>query len=133
MNKKMSGGLALTLLAAVLAVASIVTYTRVMFTMPAVYALLALAVLANIGAVVMRLMRGFMSWLNVLVVVSAVLTASAVSWSALVMVNQLGYVAAGLDPVNTVMSYIVFIVIAVITLVVNLIASFMGLGSSHKA
>ena len=55
----------------------------------------------------------------------AVLMASAAVWSANLMVNQIGYVISGLDGIDTIMSFIVFCALAVISMLLNIIASFL--------
>lgn len=122
MNKKKAGGFYLTIAAAVLAVVGAVLYGSVMYKMKEVYILLAAAIVLGILAFVLT---GKTALANVIPVVNAALMASAAVWSANLMINQIGYVIAGLDGVNTIQGFIVFCVIAVIGMLLNIIASFM--------
>lgn len=122
MNKKKAGGFYLTLVAAVLAIVGVILYGSVMYKMNAVYILLAAAIVFGILAFILT---GKTSAVNLIPVVNAVLMASAAVWSANLMVNQIGYVIAGLDGVDTIQSFIVFCVLAVIAMLLNIVASFM--------
>lgn len=122
MNKKKAGGFYLTLVAAVLAIVGVILYGSVMYKMNAVYILLAAAIVLGILAVILT---GKTAAVNLIPVVNAVLMASAAVWSANLMVNQIGYVIAGLDGVDTIQSFIVFCVLAVIAMLLNIVASFM--------
>lgn len=122
MNKKKAGGFYLTLAAAVLALAGVVLYGSVMYKMNAVYILLAAAIVLGVLAFVLT---GKSTVVSLIPVVNAVLMASAAVWSANLMINQIGYVIAGLDGVDTIQSFIVFCVIAVIGMLLNIIASFL--------
>lgn len=122
MNKKKAGGFYLTIAAAVLAIVGVVLYGSVMYKMNEVYILLAAAILLGVLAFVLT---GKNSIANLIPVVNAVLMASAAVWSANLMINQIGYVIAGLDGMDTIQSFVVFCVIAVIAMLLNIIASFM--------
>ena len=122
MNKKKAGGFYLTLAAAVLTIVGVVLYGSVMYKMNAVYILLAAAIVLGVLAFVLA---GKTAAVNMIPVVNAVLMASAAVWSANLMVNQIGYVIAGLDGIDTIQSFIVFCVLAVTAMLLNIIASFM--------
>lgn len=126
MNKKLPIGLGLTVFATVLSIIAVGIYTTVMYTMIAVYAILAIALVIGVAAVGVTRIVGRKSWLNVAPVLNAVLMGSAGAWAAMVMVNQLGYVASGLDPIGTISGFIAFEVVAVVAMVINIIASFIG-------
>lgn len=126
MNKKLPIGLGLTVFATVLSIIAVGIYTTVMYTMIAVYAILAIALVIGVAAVGVARIVGRKSWLNVAPVLNAVLMGSAGAWAAMVMVNQLGYVASGLDPIGTISGFIAFEVVAVVAMVINIIASFIG-------
>ena len=53
------------------------------------------------------------------------LAAAAAVWGAELMVNQIGYVIAGLDEMGTIMSFIYYEVVMVVTLLVCIICSFL--------
>ncbi|WP_373214523.1 hypothetical protein [Ruminococcus sp. 5_1_39BFAA] len=122
MNKKKAGGFYLTIAAAVLAIVGAVLYGSVMYKMNEVYILLAAAIVLGVLAFVLA---GKTALVNLVPVVNAALMASAAVWSANLMVNQIGYVIAGLDGMDTIQGFIVFCVIAVVAMLLNIIASFM--------
>lgn len=122
MNKKKAGGFYLTIAAAVLAIVGVVLYGSVMYKMNQVYILLAAAIVLGVLAFVLA---GKPPLANLIPVVNAVLMASAAVWSANLMVNQIGYVIAGLDGMDTIQGFIVFCAIAVVGMLLNIIASFM--------
>lgn len=122
MNKKKAGGFYLTVAAAVVAILGIVLYGSVMYKMNEVYILLAAAIVLGVLAVVLT---GRTSVANVIPVVNAVLMASAAVWSANLMVNQIGYVIAGLDGMDTIQGFIVFCAAAVIGMLLNIVAAFL--------
>lgn len=122
MNKKKAGGFYLTIAAAVLAIVGAVLYGSVMYKMNEVYILLAAAIVLGVLAFVLA---GKTALINLVPVVNAALMASAAVWSANLMVNQIGYVIAGLDGMDTIQGFIVFCVIAVVAMLLNIIASFM--------
>lgn len=115
-------GFYLTAAAAVLALAGIVVYGTVMYKFTPVYILLAAAVIAEIVSVVMKKQV----FCEVIPIINAVLTASAAVWSAMVMVNQIGYVIASLDPISTITTYIVYLAVAIAAMLFNIIAAFMN-------
>lgn len=117
-----AAGFYLTAAAAVAALAGIFVYGTVMYKFTPVYVLLAAAVVVEVAAVVLRIKR----LSEVIPVINAVLTASAAVWSAMVMVNQIGYVIASLDPVSTITSYIVYLAVAIAAMLINIVAAFMN-------
>ena len=62
---------------------------------------------------------------NLLPVILAVLLGASAAGSFYVMVNQLGYVVAALDTVDTIISFIVFVSIAVAAMIICWISGFM--------
>ncbi len=124
MNKKKAGGFYLTILAAILAIVGIFLYGSVMYKMKAVYILLAVAIVLGVLAFILA---GRTSIANVVPVINAALMASAAVWSASLMVNQIGYVIAGLDGMDTIQGFITFCVVAVVGMLLNIVASFMSM------
>ncbi|MDO4647615.1 MAG: hypothetical protein Q4B26_03110 [Eubacteriales bacterium] len=111
-----------TLCAAILSLAAMIVYRGVLYRMPVVFALLGITV-------VLTVLAAFLSgkkWevLNYLASVNAVLTACAAIIAVALMVNQVAYVVSGLDPMKTIMSFVVYEILAVIALLINLISSF---------
>lgn len=122
MNKKKAGGFYLTIVAAVLAIVGVILYGSVMYKMQTVYILLAAAIVLGVLAFVLT---GRTSIANVIPVINAALMASAAVWSANLMINQIGYVIAGLDGMDTIQGFITFCAVAVVGMLLNIIASFM--------
>jgi len=114
-------GFYLTLVACVLALADIIVYTQVMYKMPSVFVVLALAVVIECVAIFAnnRILN------NLLPVILAVLLGFAAAHSFYVMVNQIGYVVAALDTIDTIISFIIFVSIAVIGMILCWVSGFM--------
>ena len=107
----------------ILAVAAIILYTRVMYTMTPVYFMLGgVIVLVALGFAIARKFPRISNYIPVCV---SVLLASAAVWGSELMVNQIGYVVAGLDGVETIISWIVYLTLVIIALIVSLVASFL--------
>ena len=114
-------GFYLTLVACVLALVDIIVYTQVMYKMPSVFVALILVIVVECTAFFLnnRILN------NILPVIQAVLLGFAAAQSFYVMVNQLGYVVAALDTVDTIVSFIVFVAIAVVGMILCWISGFM--------
>jgi hypothetical protein len=123
MFKNRGIGCYLTLAAAILSLVSVITYATVLHTMTPVYVLqivaIILAVVAIVGA---KSENPIFPWVTC---VNAALMALAAGISASVMVDAMGYVVSGLNTFDTIQSYIVFLVVAVISMVLNIIAGFL--------
>ena len=117
----------MTAIAAILSFAGIFLYMTVMYKFTPVYIVLAAAVILASAALVISGLMGGREILNWLPVINAVLMASAAVWSFFVMVNQIGYVIASLDPVSTITTFIAFVALAVVTMILNIAAAFTGL------
>lgn len=128
-NEK-SIGLYLTLVAGIIAILGVALYGRVMYIFKPVYIFLAIAIvlaaLSFVLAGVNQTIAGFIP------VINAALMASAGVWSASLMVNQIGYVIAGLDGTDTIESFIVFCGVAVVGMLVNIVASFLPMTKEAK-
>lgn len=125
MKKKQSAGFYALILGAVLSVAGLVTYGSVMYTMSLVrYFLIAAVVLAAV-VVVLTFAVGYKSVFSAVTVINAALMAAAAVYGASLMVNQIGYVIAGLDEMSTINSFITYTVIAVVSMLVYIVASFL--------
>ena len=113
----------LIVLAAALAVVSIILYGSVMYKFTPVYYMLAgAAVLALAGFVLAGKLPRFSGYLPICV---SALLASAAVWGSQLMVNQIGYVVAGLDGIETIRSWIVFLAVTVIAMILSIVASFL--------
>lgn len=124
-NAKKAAGFYLALLAGIFSVIGIVLYGSVMYTFTPVYYMLGAAVALDVLVSVLTAVMGSREVFSLLPVVNAVLMACAVVWGTNLMVNQLGYVFAGLDGMDTIMSYIYYVAVATVSMLVNIIASFL--------
>ena len=122
---KKSVGFYFTVIAAVLVIAGTVMYTSVMYTNTVVFVMLALAIIWEVLVIVLSGKFGDKAFFNWTPVIGAVLAAAAAVWGAELMVNQIGYVIAGLDEMGTIMSFIYYEVVMVVTLLVCIICSFL--------
>ncbi|MCR4883376.1 MAG: hypothetical protein K6A68_07385, partial [Clostridiales bacterium] len=107
----------------ILAVAAIILYRFVMYRLTPVYFMLGGVI--PLVAIGFGLARKFPKISNYIPVCVSVLLASAAVWGSELMVNQIGYVMAGLDGVGTIITWIIYVAIVVIALIVSLIASFL--------
>jgi hypothetical protein len=113
----------LCLVAAVLAVVDLFLYRTVMYTYPPVFFLLGGAIaVAVIGCVVGRVAPRIANYFPICM---TFLLASAIVWGSMLMVNQIGYVIAGLDGVDTILTYIFFAGFTFAAVVITLIAAFL--------
>lgn len=129
-KNKLGAAAFLSCLAGVLAVVAAILYKDVMYTFQPVYVLLiAAVVLAVLGYVVATKAPKLSGYVPV---VMAVLLASAAVWGTQLMVNQLGYVYAGLDGVNTIMSYIYFVSCTAVAMVLSIVASFLPMAKAAQ-
>ncbi|MCD7802070.1 MAG: hypothetical protein LUH09_04090 [Clostridiales bacterium] len=119
--KNKSGGFYLTILAAILTIVALVAYSNVMYTYSTITVLL-------VNALVLELLP--LLWNNEVLtgaapVLNAALLASAGMWSASVMVNQIAYVISGLDEISTIVSYIVYVSVVIVGILLNIAAAFL--------
>ncbi|MCF0134683.1 MAG: hypothetical protein HUJ72_12520 [Blautia sp.] len=119
--KGKTAGFYMTIVAALLSVVGAILYGSVMYKLNMVYGFLIAAIVLG----VLAFLLGKTSVVNLIPVVNAVLMASAGVWAASLMVNQIGYVVAGLDGFNTIQSFVIFEVVAVLAMLLNIIASFL--------
>lgn len=122
---KKAKGFYLTAAATVLSLIGLIVYGSVMYKFTPVYILLAAAVILGLVVAILPKFTGNNALIEFLVVINAVLMASATVWSFFVMVNQIGYVIASLDPISTITSFILYVAIAAVAMILNIAASFM--------
>lgn len=122
-----ASGFYLTAIAAVFSFAGIFIYNTVMYRFTPVYFLLTAAVVLKVLVAVISGFAGNKAVFNLLPIANAVLMASAAVWSVFLMVNQIGYVVASLDPVSTITTFITFVIVAVAAMLLNIAASFTSL------
>jgi hypothetical protein len=123
MKKVRALGVYLVIGGAIVAAISAILYRNVMYKYQPVYFFL-------IGTVVLAACMWFLSTVSPMIgglipVINSALMASAVVWGTSLMVNQIGYVYAGLDGVDTIMGYIIFVIFAVIGMMLNIFAAFL--------
>lgn len=124
MKTKRAAGFYIYVLAAIFAIAALALYGRVMYTDQMTYYLL-------IGAVVVYVI-GFLTGgkignsvlFSLFVIADTVLVALAITFGTSLMVNQIGYVIAGLDGPDTIQSFIVYASCAVLAFLLTIIAGF---------
>lgn len=113
----------LTLIAGVLAVVAAVLYRSVPYRFQPVYVML---ICAAAVAGLHYLLAGFLPRIaSYLPICMAALLASAAVWGTQLMVNQLGYVYAGLDPLSTIMTWIYFVGFTAVGMLLCIVAAFM--------
>ena len=122
MKNKLGIGVILALLAGILAAVAAGLYMTVMYKMTQVYYfLIGATVLALVGFAIATKVPKLAGYIPV--IMAALLAFAAVRGTEL-MVNQLGYVVAGLDGMDTIMSYIQFVSVTAAAMLISIIASF---------
>ena len=121
MTAKKKAGVFLILAAGVLSIIACAFYTRVMYTLPAVYILM-IALAAICGA---SFFTDNAVLTKVAPVITAILAANAIIWGANPMVNQIGYVVAGLDEMSTIINLIISMGIMLAVMLLSIVSSFM--------
>ena len=130
MKNKFGIGVFLALLAGVLAAVAAGLYMTVMYKMSQVYYLLIGAtVLAIVAFAIAKKLPKFSCYIPICM--AALLGFAAVRGTEL-MVNQLGYVVAGLDGMDTIMSYIQFVSVTAVAMLVSILAAFLPVGKKAE-
>lgn len=129
---KKSVGFYISLIAAILSLVGIFLFGGVTYKNSIVYVFLIAAVVLEVLMIVLSGMKGNMPIFNCLPIVNAVLMASAAVWGVSLMVNQIGYVIAGLDEMSTIMGLIYFEVAAAAGMLLNIVASFLSQGKKES-
>lgn len=125
MKEKLSVGSYFIIVAAVLSVVGIVMYGNVMYTQTNVYGFLIATIVVAVLGIVLSFLKLPVPVYEAVPVVNAVLSAFAAVFGVSLMVNQIGYVIAGLDGMETLNGLIYYEVVMVIALLVNIIAAFL--------
>lgn len=127
---KTNASVILTLVAGILAIVAAILYRNVMYRFQPVYIMLiAAAVIAALHCFLVGRMPRLAGYCPVCM---APLLASAAVWGSQLMVNQLGYVYAGLDGMGTVMSWIYFMAFTLMAMILSIIASFTRVSPDEK-
>ena len=115
----------MTLLAAILSIVACVLYVKVMYTLPVVYVFCVAAVVLTVIVIAASAKKTESKLYGLLPVANAILMASAAVGGVNLMVNELGYVVAGLDSFDSIISFVIFEAFAVVSMILNIVASFM--------
>ena len=119
---KRNFGAYLAVFAGILAIVSLILYNGVMYKMPMVrYMLIAACV---VGAAHLFLSGMFPKIAAYFPICQSVLLFSAAVWGSNLMVNQIGYVVAGLDGMETIMGWVLFLAFTVVAAMISLVAAF---------
>ena len=123
MKKEKSIGVYLTLAGGIIAVIAVILYRSVMYKYQPVNYMLIGAIAASVLAFLIA--SAVPALAGLAPVVGAALMASSVVWGASLMVNQIGYVVAGLDGMDTIMSFIIFAAVSLVGMLMYIIAAFL--------
>lgn len=116
----------LTAITFALSIASVCVYTKVMYRfLPVYFMLLGAAAVCAVRVGISVKLPGVASYLPI---ASATLMAAAAISGSLLMVNQLGYVFSGLDGVDSIMTYLVFMILSIAGMLLSIGASFASTG-----
>ena len=110
-------GFYMTLLAAILSIVACVLYVKVMYTLPVVYVFCVAAVVLTVIVIAASAKKTESKLYGLLPVANAILMASAAVGGVNLMVNELGYVVAGLDSFDSIMSFVIFEAFAVVSMI----------------
>ena len=125
-NNKLGFGAYMSIVSGILAIVACVLYRTVMYQyQPVYFMLIGAAVLAVLGLLIGKAIPKLANYIPVVMVF---LLFSAIVWGSMLMVNQIGYVIAGLDGVDTILSYFIFVGFTLAAGVVALVASFLRMG-----
>ncbi len=114
-------GFYFTLLGCLAALIAMILYSGAMYKTTPVYVLLVLVIVLEVVGILVN-KKPVNNWLPVL---NAALIAFAVAHSFSVMVNQIGYVYAGLDTIDTLTGFITFAVVGIVGMILYIIAGFL--------
>lgn len=123
-NAKIRPGLYLSFIAAVLALAGIFLYNRVQYQNTFVPILLGISALLAIVVLYTVKAFGKKGFTNLMPVINAILTATALGMAVASMTNEIALVFSGLNPMDSLSPLLVFVVLTGIAWLLNLIASF---------
>ncbi len=123
MNKyKRNFGAYLAVFAGILAIVALILYNGVMYQLPVVRLLLIAAALVG---VLHLLLSGMIPRIAAyLPICQSVLLVSAAVWGSNLMVNQIAYVVSGLDGMDTILGWVLFLAFTVVAFIISLIAAF---------
>ena len=126
MKAKKTFGFYLTVITTILSLISLVLYKGALMKASLTNTLLILAIVAGVCAVILAITVG--KEISILVgAVHAVLLMAAIAVSIAPMVNEIGLVFAGLNPKTNLSGFKTFAIVAGITWLLSVMASFIGL------
>lgn len=129
--KKKTAGFYLTVLATVLAVIGLVNYSAAENKLSIVFTLVAAAIIVELLLIIVSYKAGNKPVFNLASSISAVLMAIAAGVSCSSQLDAIGYVVAGLYSPDKITRFLVFAVLAIVSMLVYCIASFMNLGKQE--
>ena len=126
MKAKKTFGFYLTVITTILSLISLVLYKGALMKASLTNTLLILAIVAGVCAVILTITVG-KEISNFVGAVHAVLLMAAIAVSIAPMVNEIGLVFAGLNPKTNLSGFKTFAIVAGITWLLSVMASFIGL------
>ena len=126
MKAKKTFGFYLTVITTILSLISLVLYKGALMKASLTNTLLILAIVAGVCAVILAITVG-KEISNFVGAVHAVLLMAAIAVSIAPMVNEIGLVFAGLNPKTNLSGFKTFAIVAGITWLLSVMASFIGL------
>ena len=130
-NKVKFFGFLLIAASTVLAIVSIFLYNMALFRVNATTILLVVAAVAGVATLLLANSLG-REISNFCVVVHTVLLMAALAVSIAPMVNEMGLVYAGLDPVSNLTGYFIFAAFVAVAWLLALVVSFTGIAKKQK-
>lgn len=131
--KGMASGFYILVAGAVLSIVAAIVYTQVMYTNSTSSTLMIVEIVLAAAVVIVSLVNKYYRFFSIVPVINAVLTAYAAVSGASYMVNEIGYVISGLDPMSKIVSFIVYEVIIVLAILLYIVASFLPLAKETEA
>ena len=124
---KKTFGFYLSALSAVLALAGILLYDRVLSTNDIVRPLLIISVALSVLVLVLTAIKGSIPGSNLLPLAAAVLCMGAVAMSISPMASTVVFAFMGMSPMSSVQSYLIFAGVGLAAWFLNVIAAFTGI------
>ena len=122
--QKKTVGYYMTMLAAILSLIALFLYQGVLIKVTAPSAASAAAVVVFVLLTLLESKINSVILLRLIAFVNAVLMAFALISGLAPMINQIGFVYAGLDPMSTISAVVAFAALSGISMLLNIVASF---------
>ena len=130
--KGMASGFYILVAGAVLSIVAAIEYTQVMYTNSTSSTLMIVEIVLAAAVVVVSFVNKYYRFFSIVPVINAVLAAYAAVSGASYMVNEIGYVVSGLDPMSKIVSFIIYEVIIVVAILLYIVASFLPLAKETE-